>query len=226
MSLLPAKRPQLPAVKVRNLLSETLEGAANGLMPSMASVNLSNLFSQCKLFLLANRAYYLNTMGKPQVNDFGIYDDAAWIVTPEEIIPFNWNCDPAANGWNPSLNKPYANLIPGLWPFIRGKHKNQYDAFRQPYDDQAIAHKLETVFSDRRQLGEFKVRRNNPPHSSFIDEGYHAINIHSGSNSGTSSWGCQTAPPSQWSELQPFIYSFMRSHAQTWLPYVLTEQTL
>lgn len=224
--MIPQSRPKLPALKVRAAIARALDGAANGSMPSMAAVNVAELQKQCPLLLVANRAYYLDSMGRPKINDFGIYDDAAWIVTDNGVLPFNWNVDPSRDGWNASLGKPYANLVAGLWPFILGKHKGQYDAFRQPYDEQAKVLKLETVFKDRRALGEFKVKRNNPPHPSFIDEGYHAINIHSGSNGGTSSWGCQTCPPAQWHDLQSFIYSYMRSHEQKWLPYLLIEGPL
>lgn len=221
----PRSRPQASDALIMDVFNRHLDGASNGLLPSMSRVNIGALKEHCKVFLMANRGYYRDSMGEKGVNDFGLYDDAAFLIHPDGILRFNWNCDPSRSGWNASLGKPYANLITGLWPFIRGLHKGQYAAFRQAYEEQAQELGFEKYFTDGRATGEFKVLRSVPERNiKYIDEGYHAINIHRGNNASTSSWGCQTAPDEQFSELQPFTYKLMEKYKQTFLPYLLTDE--
>jgi len=215
----PKSRPQMKALDVRRALQTALE-ADKGL-------NLAAVQRDCPVMFLANRAYYLETMGRPDRNDFGTFDDAAWIVTPTSVTAFNWNVDPSAEGWNASLGKPYANLMAGVWPFIRGQHKGKGPAWRQPYQEQAEDLDLGRYFTDGRAQGLFKVLRSVPARKiHFVDEGYHAINIHWASRNGTSSWGCQTAPiapVNQWEEFQQLSYQLAKSFGQSWVPYALTE---
>ena len=58
-----------------------------------------------------------------------------------------------------------------------------------------------------RQCERFTVMRDgNPP---YLDCGWHAINLHSGGNSSTSSLGCQTVPRSTWLEFRRLIYGWL-----------------
>lgn len=221
-SILPQTRPQATPEKVREALKTALED-----LPGMGKVYLEAVLRDCPVMVFADRAYYRHTMGAPDANDFGIYDDSAWIVTPNQVIAFNWNVDPSRAGWNPSLGKPYANLETGLWPFVKGQHKGLGPAWRQPYDEQARELGLDRYFIDDRKQGEFKVERSVPERNiCFEDEGYHAINIHWGGENGTSSWGCQTCPPDQWLEFQSLTYKLTALAGQKWLPYVLAEMSM
>lgn len=222
-SILPPNKPALPADKVRAALAHALRT-----LPGADKINLDLLQRSCPVMVLANRAYFLDSMGAPGKNDWNQYDDGAWLVTPDKVIPFNWNCDPAAKGWNASLGKPFANLMPGVWPFVKGLHKGQYKAWRQPYDEQAKTLQLDHYFTDERGVGHFKVMRyENVNARGYVDDGYHAINGHRGGINGTSSWGCQTVPPEQYDGPNGYLeLSYRATQAQPFLPYVLTEERL
>lgn len=215
-TLSPTTKPRLSESDVRQQLSAALQRLSEG-------VKLQALWTACPVVLFARRGYYRDTMGKPGINDAGIYDDAAWLVTPDAVLPWNWNTDPSVIGWNRALGKPYAMLKEGIWPFVKGLHKGKVKAWRQPYAEQAKAAKLGEVFTDWRKLGHFTVLRdaNRPGVPVYEDTGYHAINIHNGSELGTSSWGCQTAPPRQYPDFQKRSYAL--TEGQRWLPYVLSD---
>ncbi len=208
MSIIPASRPKLDEREARHLLD------LNG-VPALG----------CAVMLLAVRAYRRDSMGAPGVNDTGIYDDALFLVGPHIFRAYNANVDPVRIGWNPGVGKPFAQLVPGVWPFVKGLHKGRYAALRQPYEDQAVERDLATIFDrpdDPRALGHFTVRRTYTDKAgkthSYEDTGYHAINIHRGGTNGTSSWGCITIPPLEYAEFQPAVYSAMEAANQKWIP--------
>jgi lysozyme len=132
-----------------------------------------------KVAVLAIRDYYLDTIGKPGKGDRNTYDDAAWIMLGDRCVPYNFSTDPSA--WRRGM----ATLKPGLWWMIPGKHKAQsasgYEAFRQ--------------------WGNFTVIRDDQGEHT----GYFGINLHRGGFNGTSSEGCQTVPPLQWTDFRETI---------------------
>lgn len=219
MKLLPPAKPKLSAEAVREALALALGRLGKG-------VAMGRLWEECPVIAFANRGYYRDSMGRPGVNDAGQFDDACWLVTPEEVHAYNWNTDPSVIGWNRSLGKPFAMLAEGIWPFVKGMHKGRIKAWRQPYEEQAKAAQLGKVFTDARRLGHFVVLRdaNRPGVPVYEDEGYHAINIHDATESGTSSWGCQTAPPPQYRQFQALSYTL--TEKQLWLPYVLSNERI
>ena len=133
------------------------------------------------LIVVGIRGYYKDTMGAPNVNDRGIYDDALFIDTPAATASFNGNTDPTSyrrgRGTGEST-KGMASLNPGLWKVHRfALHKGKYLALCQ-------------------KAGEVTVTRDGTP--DYADTGNFGINIHRGGQSTTSSLGCQTVHPSQW----------------------------
>jgi len=132
-------------------------------------------------FILFVRGYYFRTMGDPAKNDRGIYDDAAFIVTPQTLASFNANSDPSA------FRKGIATLLPGFYPYRLGNHGisrpgGGYPALRPATPGEALP-----------------VTRDGDPRIPSATPGI-AINIHKGSLRSTSSAGCQTIHPSQWVE--------------------------
>jgi len=154
-----------------------------------------------KVVLVGIRGYYKDTMGKPGVNDIGIYDDAIVLIGPNYFQTFNANTDPSKH--RPGI----ATLIPGLHYFKRGNHGiskpgGGYPAFRPDTPDESL------MVTRDGQVG--------------LSKGI-AINIHKGGFNGTSSEGCQTIYPDQWMEFQVKAYELMTNEGQRRIPYVLIE---
>lgn len=135
-------------------------------------------------YVAAFRAYYEDSMGKPDQNDVGIYDDAIFIVTPTHFSSWNANTDPSRYGWNSGAGKFMARLKPGVWWMRRLKHK-----INSPTGYMAFGQGSDPVTVERiRQDGTI----------TMTETGCFGINLHRGGNTGTSSEGCPTIPPSQW----------------------------
>mgnify|MGYP007090084477 CR=1 FL=1 len=140
-------------------------------------------------YIFAVRGYRRDSMGKPGVNDFGIWDDAMFYVSPTTFLAENANTDPSRTGWNKGADKPMAVLNVGFWPFRRGPHKGRSPALRQMTSEEA---RFRSVPKD----GRFDVTRTYAPGDkrNYKESGYFAINVHPGGINGTSSEGCQTLP--------------------------------
>lgn len=153
--------------------------------------------------VLAVRGYYLNSMGKKGENDRGIYDDAVFVDSPTLFVSCNWNTDPSSyrKGRGKGSQKGMASLKVGVWDYQIGPHKGKSPACRQA---QAV-----TV-----------VRDGSPD---YEDTGWFGINHHWGGR-GTSSLGCQTAPPNQWpSYINPLVAELKR-YSQKVFKYVLIDE--
>jgi lysozyme len=148
----------------------------------------ANGVNQSKVAVVAIRGYYLDSMGVRGVNDRKIYDDAMFIVHPDGIERFQSNTDPNGyrKGSGAGSKKGMAMLKPGIHRFGKGSHKG-VQAFRQ---------------CERFTV----IRDGDPP---YEDLGYHAINLHSGGYSSTSSLGCQTIPKSTWARFKATLYSLL-----------------
>jgi lysozyme len=151
-----------------------------------------------KVYLVGIRGYYEDTMGEKGKNDRGIYDDAIFIVSPDQFHSFNANCDPSIK------RKNIATLVPGVHMYRKGKHGiskpgGGYPALRPATKGEALP-----VMRDEAGL------------SMGI-----AINIHKGSYRSTSSEGCQTIYPDQWQEFITRVYKLMDQYNQKTIPYLL-----
>jgi len=150
-----------------------------------------------KVAILALPGYYLRSMGDPSKNDRGIYDDALMVITPDAYVTFNGNTDPSI------ARKGIATLKPGVWRYKPGIHglsrpaAQRYAAFVQAAPVTVV----------RDGAGE--------------DTGFFGINIHKGSNTTTSSLGCQTVPPGQWAAFHALVNSELKRHGQKTFPYAL-----
>lgn len=153
--------------------------------------------------VLAVRGYYLNSMGKRGANDRGIYDDAAFICSPTLFASVNWNTDPSSyrKGRGRGSSKGMASLKLGVWDYKIGRHKKVY-----PAGNQADA---VTVIRDGID-------------GDYEDMGWFGINLHPGGR-GTSSLGCQTAPPNQWPSFITPLVAELKRYDQKTFKYVLID---
>lgn len=150
------------------------------------------------VILVGKRGYYAKTMGPTPGNDRGLYDDALFIVAPDLFAAFNANVDPSA--FRPGI----ANLKPGVWRYKPGQHGVTFKRTGYPYP----------AFV---QAGAVAVARD----GKGDDTGWFGINIHRGSNTTTSSLGCQTIPPKQWDHFRDTLNAALKRHGQKSFPYVL-----
>ncbi|MCW1921332.1 hypothetical protein OKA05_02135 [Luteolibacter arcticus] len=172
-----------------------------------------------KVYNLAVRGYRATTMGPTEGNDFGYFDDAFFLVTPEGVLSANANTDPSKLGWNPGVGKPYGMLKPGVWWMYPGAHKGRKPAFRQA-DDAEVAKQLGIPHG-----GKFHVTRmwgRDDPRN-YDEWGHQQVNLHFGRGpiTGTSSWLCLTVP-----EGSPWIQAAvnaLKAHGQKLLPNILIE---
>ena len=147
MSIIPNSRPRQTPEETKKIIAE------KGITDAVVLVGV--------------RGYYRDSMGKPGVNDRGIYDDAIFVVSPEVNAAFNANCDPAV------FKAGIATLQTGVYECVKWRHHGKYNALQIVRD----------VLKRDGQNGE--------------ETGRHGINIHHGSDCATWSEGCQTLPASQ-----------------------------
>jgi len=150
--------------------------------------------------LLGRRSYYRDTMGEPGEGDWGIYDDAIILRSPTAFATFNANTDPSHH--HPGV----AVLKPGVWQYKVGIHGLSRPA----------ANRYEALV----QAGAVTVARE----GQGDDTGWFGINIHRGGWTTTSSEGCQTIHPDQWSEFIALVKAELRRYGAATLPYALTQR--
>lgn len=161
------------------------------------------------LFVLVVRAYYRDSMGVPRSNDYGIFDDAFFIVTPFGFSTWNGNSDPSRTGYNPSAGKFMARLKPGVWTYRRLKHRmaspDGYMAFGQGPSPVTV----------ERIDSEGKIRQ--------TETGEFGINLHRAGINSTSSEGCLTVPRDQWIMFRDTLDNALAKTGQTTFPLILID---
>ena len=187
--------------------------------PQLTREKLEKLISNFKIdrqefpFLIVGiRGYYLNTFGKKEENDRGIYDDAIFLLSERIFISFNANTDPSKirKGQGFGQEKGMACLKTGFWKSYKFDIHKTYPAICQ-------------------KNGEVTVIRDGI-NGNYEDTGFFGINIHKGGINSTSSEGCQTIKPEQWEEFyniskQEFSRLFGKLWNKVTIPYVLIENT-
>lgn len=149
--------------------------------------------------LLGVRGYFLNSMGDPNTNQRGIYDDAIFIVAPDFYAAFNANTDPGA------YRKGIASLATGLWKYKIGIH--------------GLSKPKELQYKALVQADKVTVHRD----GGKIETGMFGINIHRGGYETVSSLGCQTIYPKQWKIFINAVEMQLTKHKQKVIPYLLIE---
>jgi len=199
-SIIPASRPRLSSAELQELL---------------APYKIDRV--KYPLILVGYRGYYLDTMGKPGVNDRNLYDDAIFVDSPQGMVAYNGNTDPSGyrEGYGfTEQTKGMASLMANTVYYAHqlGTHRTKWDPIGYP----AIVQTAGPVTV---------IRDGKPP---YRDTGRHGINIHRGGDTRTGSAGCQTIPPAQW----PSCYALTsdlakRYYGEKWrdavIPYVVLE---
>lgn len=157
-----------------------------------------------KVVLVGVRGYYLKTMGDPKKDDFNIYDDAIYIVSPTAYASFNANVDPS---FVMKKNKPMAVLDCGVYRFYKGKHGGRYNALRA-YPEGVVLP---------------CTRAGAPSTATYINIHKGGDNINDKVDGVTWSKGCQTIYKPQWSAFINLVYSEMDRNGQQTVPYILVE---
>lgn len=161
---------------------------------------LSNFdVSKYPVKLLGIRGYYKKTMGNPVANDFGIYDDAIFIISPDYFYSFNANTDPSITRKGIAVLK-----AGGVYLYKIGLHN-----MKKPY--KAL-----------RQYGRVTVLRDGKEDTDTAKTPFY-IDIHKGGFNTTSSLGCQTIFPEQWIYFLSNVEVELEKNNQTIIPYCLIE---
>ncbi|MGK6355536.1 hypothetical protein ACMGDH_09920 [Sphingomonas sp. DT-207] len=167
--------------------------------------------SRDKVFVAGVRGYYRDTMGAAGLNDRGIYDDAIFLVSEAFFGSYNGNTDPSTRrgGRGTGAAKGMASLNPGLWRVHRfDRHKGKYLALCQRAGPVTVTRDGSSVAED------------------YPDTGLFGINIHNGGWRTTSSLGCQTIHPTQWTSfITSAVDQAKRFYGDRWdkttIPYAL-----
>jgi hypothetical protein len=154
-----------------------------------------------KVAVVAVRGYYQKSIGDPERNDVGHYDDAVFVVGPTLFAAYNANTDPSNNA-----KVGRATLAIGQWRYRPGVHGITWKKPKVPY--KAFV-----------QAGPVRVHR----WGKGPELGWFGINIHRGGASTTGSEGCQTIPPDQWESFRAVLESELKRHGQTAFTYLLVD---
>lgn len=164
-----------------------------------------------EVFVLMDRAYYDRSMGKPG-NDVGMYDDAAFVVSPLGFTSWNANTDPSRYGWNAGAGKYMARLKPGVYTYQRLKHHasrpDGYMAFGQGEHPVTVE----------------RIREDGSVAQS--DTGCFGINLHRGGVNGTSSEGCLTIPAEQWPDFDSHLAGILAKTGKPTFTLILIDGPL
>lgn len=168
------------------------------------------------------RGYYLDGQGVKGENDIGIYDDAMFFRSPNVFASFNANTDP-------SKIKPGVAMLKAqevYYAHILDTHNGSSSSYPAVCQRSGVV----TVYrsgTETLPLGEHS------KYGEHIGNGYwvgkFGINIHKGGYTTTSSLGCQTIYPTQWSGYYGLVDSEMRrvfaeSYKKRVIPYILVDE--
>lgn len=170
--------------------------------------------------LVARRGYYRDTMGLPGANDWGVYDDAIFYVSPTAFAAFNANTDPSKH--HPGV----AVLQAGVWRFKLGIHNQSKDPAKHPHYKALVQGEEFTVHRDGTET--YAAGTAHPEYGTCLGaglwKGWFGINNHKGGYNTTSSEGCQTIHPDQWDGYIGLVDGDMKRHNVLSLPYALTQR--
>lgn len=205
MSITPSAKPAIKRDKLERLALKQWRALGNtGQLPAVYVVGVPG--------------YFLNSMGKAGVNDRGIYDDAFIVVTPTAYATFNGSTDPSV--YRPQVATLKSPQV--IW-YKPGMHRagsaGGHPAFRQ---DSPVIVRRDNL--DKPAGYRHSSRGISVGNGYWTDDGYPErfwCNNHKGGYGTTSSLGCLTLPPPQWSAYYALVMSEMKRHGVSRFPMVL-----
>lgn len=164
--------------------------------------------------MLGVRGYYRDTMGVPGKNDFNLYDDACFFVSPTAYVSWNFNVDPVRSrpGHGFGSEKGMGHLKPGVWKYQPGIHRG-YQAFVQAGPV--------TVYRDADKYVPSKDIIIYDGSKYYENTGWFGVNLHRGGTNTTSSIACNTWPVDQFDGARALIYSELKRHGAKKFEYCL-----
>jgi lysozyme len=173
--------------------------------------------------MLEEKVWLVGVRGWNGLNQIGIYDDAIFLITPDEVLGFNANTDPSR------LLPGVATLIPGTYYYKKGIHGMHHLDLTDQNTQQILAVAMKTqadigrlTYWAFRQDSDVSITRQGDInlHTDNVNNRYW-IDIHRGGFNTTSSAGCQTIHPDQWDEAKEKGYAAMDQYSEKRIPYVL-----
>lgn len=155
-------------------------------------------------FVFAVRTYFSETIA-PSGPNINAYDDAFFIVTPDGMTSWNGNTDPSRYGLRPEGGRFMARLKPGCWWFKPLIHRGKYQAFGQGDNPVTVERIKKDGTIAKTETGEY------------------GINLHLGGVNGTSSEGCCTLPPEQWSDFRRTLNEVLHLAGLKRFSFILTD---
>lgn len=206
MGIMPGSRPRASQEVVRAAAEKVWKAEKmSGPLPDM--------------FVAGVPAYYFTTMGKPDANDRGMYDDAFFVFGPGgTFVPFNGNTDPSV------FRKEIATLVcPQVVWYRPGQHaigkRTEHAAFRQ---DSPVRVRRDGLIEPKGFRHD--TRGISLGDGIWTDDHYPSrfwCNNHRGGSAGTSSEGCLTVPPGQWEAYHALVLREMNEAHVDRFPMVL-----
>lgn len=182
-----------------------------------------------KFQILAIRGYYLDSMGKPGVNDLGIYDDAICLISPDYFGAFNGNTDPSKKIFGIA-----SVLAPQTIWYRKGLHGLHHldtqnnDVDKEIYDrliksDEDVPGFTATYWAFRQDSNVTVTRFGKEGTFTDRPDDRFWIDLHRGGEWTTSSEGCQTIILDEWEEFKMKGYMLMDHYGQERVPYCLID---
>lgn len=197
MRILPKRRPQASQRTVQRIIKRHKKLFPAGEWP---------------VTVLADRGYYMDSMGAPGRNDRGVYDDAIFVTDKDGYFAsFNANTDPSSyRSGRATLEAPQVVI-----------YKPGYHGYNSRYGHPAFRQSSSVVVVRDGGKGNGKALGG----GRFSDEGRSKfwINNHRGGRSTTSSAGCQTIPPDQWDAYYSTVKMLLNRHKVGSFAYLLVE---
>lgn len=187
-----------------------------------------------KVLFVGIRGFGINGFQLANSNKIGIYDDAIFLLTPDEVIGFNANTDPSRDRKNIAVLQPgtywWKQDLHGIRHFAdlpkdKAKEVEQWLRANKGKDHAPIEGKILPYWAYRQASPVTVLRNGHTEPETILDAAnWPMINGHRGGYNTTSSEGCQTFFPDRWEEARARGYAAMDKYGMKKISYTLVNQ--